>query len=300
MARRARLRVPGLPSLQAFVAAARHGSFTLAGEELCLTQSAVSRQVQALEALLGTALFSRDRNRIALTGAGEAYLARIKGPLDELESSTVDFMAHKGGGGSARISVPATYGSKWLIPRLPEFAREHPDVNVILTTRIGPLDPSLDNLDAAVIFSEREPATSRSRLLMPLVLVPVCARSLLAPGTDPEKSLLKLPLLHQSTLPEAWPRFFAQLGLPTTRARRGQRYELFAMGTQAAVAGLGIALLPGFAMEEALRSRQLARVGRRSYKSPGGYWFVVPAGRPMTAPVARFRSWLGGTSTTGV
>src|SRR4051794_32644500 len=111
--------VPSLGALQAFEASARHLSFTRAAEELRLTQGAVSRQVAALETQLSVPLFQRVRQRIVLTPAGSAYAAEVRDILGRLAAATLSTMAFKTTGGTLSLAVLPTFGTRWLIPRLP-------------------------------------------------------------------------------------------------------------------------------------------------------------------------------------
>src|SRR6476620_456105 len=110
-----RLSVPSLSALAAFEAAARHGSFTRAAEELNLTQGAVRRQVSQLEQTLGLALFQRVRQRVSLTPAGSAYAAEIRDGLSRLAAATVSAMAFRGASGVLNLAILPTFGTRWLI-----------------------------------------------------------------------------------------------------------------------------------------------------------------------------------------
>jgi LysR family glycine cleavage system transcriptional activator len=142
--------LPGTAALQAFESAAHHGSFTAAARELHVTQGAVSRQVQALEQHLGTALFHRERQRIRLTAPGEHYLQAVHAAFDRLEAAELELRTLRRGGGVLQLAILPTYGTKWLIPRFPSFAAGHPDVQVHFTTRLVPFDFAGEDLDAAI------------------------------------------------------------------------------------------------------------------------------------------------------
>ena len=130
--------LPSTQALACFEAAARHESYTRAAQELFLTQSAVSRQITALEGFLGVALFRRTRHGVALTPAGSHY-ARLIGPrLEALERDTLDVMAHQGHGGALALAAVPTFATRWLIPRLPQLAQQHPDIVVHIETRTRP------------------------------------------------------------------------------------------------------------------------------------------------------------------
>ncbi len=127
--------VPSLSALQAFEAAARHGSFTRAAEELDLTQGAVSRQVAMLEDALGVPLFERVRQRVNLTPAGAGYAVDVREALSRLAAATLSTMTARGAGGVLALAILPTFGTRWLIPRLPRFFARHPDVTINFATQ---------------------------------------------------------------------------------------------------------------------------------------------------------------------
>ena len=113
-----RRKIPSIEALIAFEAAARYQSFTRAADELALTQSAVSRQIAAMEEYLGVPLFNRVKQRLALTELGQIYAAQIRDHLLRLERDTLAVMAHQGTGGILELAVTPTFATRWLIPRL--------------------------------------------------------------------------------------------------------------------------------------------------------------------------------------
>ena len=121
---------PSVQELKAFEATARHMSVTRAATELCVTQGAVSRQILNLENWLGIALFERVKQRLVLTQAGQTYLAQIRPSLLALETATIELRASAGASGVLNLACVPTFGAKWLIPRLPDFKRLHPDISV--------------------------------------------------------------------------------------------------------------------------------------------------------------------------
>ncbi len=133
-----RRNIPSTQALACFEAAARHESYTRAAQELSLTQSAVSRQIPALEEFLGVPLFRRTRHGVALTPAGADYARQVAPRLQGLERDTLDVMAHQGEGGALSLAAVPTFATRWLIPRLPQLARQHPDIVVHIETPHAP------------------------------------------------------------------------------------------------------------------------------------------------------------------
>ncbi len=153
---RRRRPLPKLIGLQAFEAIARLGSVSRAADELCLTQGAVSRQLQALETLLTVQLFRRSKKRLLLTQAGAGYLHDVKVGLGLLGEATDALLSTQGRGGTLRLATLPTFGAKWLVPRLRRFCEEHPHITLDLITRLAPFDFAIEPLDGAIHFGGRD------------------------------------------------------------------------------------------------------------------------------------------------
>lgn len=288
-----RLSVPSLSALAAFEAAARHGSFTRAAEELNLTQGAVSRQVAHLEQVLGVALFERVRQRVSLTPAGGAYAADIRDGLSRIAAATVSTMAFRGAAGVLHLAILPTFGTRWLIPRLPRFTEAHPGITINFATKLVPFDFSREPLDAAIHFGDPVWPGAKLHRLMGEEIVPVAAPALVARLRIAEPAdMLHAPLLQQSTRPRAWANWLGQQGLPPSRALMGPRFEQFAMVSQAAVAGLGLAIVPRFLVEEELRAGSLVIPFDLPVTGSEGYYLVYPEARERLPAVIAFRDWL--------
>ncbi|MGL4443141.1 MAG: transcriptional regulator GcvA [Alsobacter sp.] len=285
--------VPSLSALQAFEAAARHGSFTRAAEELDLTQGAVSRQVAMLEQSLGVRLFERVRQRVNLTPAGAGYAVEVREALSRLAAATLSAMTARGAGGVLALAILPTFGTRWLIPRLPRFFARHPDVTINFATRILPFDFALEGLDAAIHFGDRHWPGADLYPLMGETIVPVASPDLVrAAGITVPADLLRVPLLQQATRPRAWREWLEAVDLPADRAVMGPSFEQFAMVAQAAVAGLGAAVVPRFLIEDELASGRLVAPFDLAIESRQSYWLVHPTGKRDRPAVAAFRDWL--------
>ncbi len=288
-----RLSVPSLSALAAFEAAARHGSFTRAAEELNLTQGAVSRQVAHLEQVLGVALFERVRQRVSLTPAGGAYAADIRDGLSRIAAATVSTMAFRGAAGVLHLAILPTFGTRWLIPRLPRFTEAHPGITINFATKLVPFDFAREPLDAAIHFGDPVWPGAKLHRLMGEEIVPVAAPALVARlGLAAPADMLRAPLLQQSTRPRAWANWLEQQGLPPSLALMGPRFEQFAMVSQAAVAGLGLAIVPRFLVEEELRAGSLVIPFDLPVTGSEAYYLVYPDAREHVPAVIAFRDWL--------
>jgi LysR family glycine cleavage system transcriptional activator len=286
--------LPPLPALQAFEASARLASFTRAGQELNLTQGAVSRAVAGLESELGVPLFARVRQRIRLTEAGEAYVAKVGPLLARLEAATLELKAFKGEGGVLNLAILPTFATRWLIPRLSAFTRAHPEVQVAFHTRLYPFDFEAEELDAAIHLGQGQWPGARLDFLFDEEGVVVASPSLafgrpLATPSD----LAGQPLLQMATRPQGWEEWLSAHKASGVDGRRGPRFESHLMVIQAAKADLGFALLPSFLVREELLKGELVEPfpGTR-LQGLRSYWFATPehgAERPATRA---FRNWL--------
>ena len=201
-------------SLLCLEASARLHTFTAAAVELRLTQGAVSRQIIALEARLDVKLFIRKRDALVLTEAGRYYLDEIAPLLQRLERATANVMALKGRGGLLTLSVGASLGSYWLIPRLPAFTRAHSEITLNFATRVGSVDFSNTAVDASLEFGEGQRAHLKNEFMLPLLLAPYAAPSWIAAhGKTLSKHTLPSALIHHSTVPEAWQAWFELEGI---------------------------------------------------------------------------------------
>src|SRR4051794_18544124 len=135
-----RRHIPSLSALQAFESAGRLSSFTRAARELKVSQSAISRHIRSLEEELGITLFQRVDQRVALTPAGASYIRAIRACLDEIEATTFDLKMGHHDSGAIHLITPPTFGARWLVPRLPSFMAQHPQIQLRLSVKADPVD----------------------------------------------------------------------------------------------------------------------------------------------------------------
>ncbi|MGB3245340.1 MAG: LysR substrate-binding domain-containing protein [Sulfitobacter sp.] len=282
--------LPSISALLAFEAVARLGSATQAAYELSLTQSAVSRQLKTLEGQLDVALLTRQGRKLGLTHAGEAYVIHVRDILNRLAQASATARSDRAGGALNLAILPA-FGMHWLAPRLSDFARAHPEVTINLSTRLQPFAFQGSPFDAAIHFGREDWGGVHYLPLMPERVVPVCARDLLgAPLQDPA-DMLGLPLLHLETRPKGWARWLSACGVDADPPT-GMVFDQFSTMAQAAIHGLGVALLPTFSAEPYLNEGQLVMAATQSTQSIGSYYLVWPADRDEPSPLRAFREWL--------
>lgn len=288
-----RRHIPSTQALVCFEAAARHQSFTLAAQELALTQGAVCRQIAGLEEALGISLFRRARRGVVLTDAGRIYARQVTGRLDAIERDTLALMSQQGHGMALELAVVPTFATRWLLPRLPHFSASHPGITLHLTTRTRPFMFDDTPFDAAIYCGDGNWPGTRAVALMPERSVPVCSPRLLGAVsmTSPDR-IATLPLLQQSTRPHAWRQWFADHGITTQRDMTGPRLELFSMLAQAAIQGLGVALIPPMLIDEELADGRLCIAHPDAVPSRLAYWLIIPDRAAGIAALATFSVWL--------
>ncbi len=285
--------LPSIGALTAFESAARHLSFSRAAAELHLTQGAVSRQIRELETRLGLALFERINQRVFLTDAGVAYRTEVGRILADLATATERTMASAGGAEVLNLAVLPTFAARWLVPRLPAFLADHPQATVNFTVRHEPFAFADGPFDAAIHFGEPTWPGAICDFLCIEEVYPVASPSmrdrhdLASPA-----AIAAAPLIHQSSRPTAWSDWFEAEGLPAAGAYRGSRFDQFSMIAAAAVAGMGVALMPRFMIEEELGSGRLVLLTERPLDAGKAYWFVYPEAKARSRLVRSFGDWL--------
>lgn len=283
-----RSQMPDLAALQAFEAAARHGSFTRAAIELDLTQSAVSRQIKDLEAQLGIPLFERVRQRIVLSSAGQRLRPEIEALLAGVAHLTLRAASGRDVTGHLSVATLPTFGSRWLMPRLPGFLAAHPGLQVSVTSRQGAFDLGAEGVDLAIHYGKPAwPGASCSYLCAETVLA-VAAPAAMTGETLPDD----LPLLHLDTRPMLWPEWLGAQGMAVGRGFQGHRFDQFSLLIEAALAGMGAALLPSYLIERELRAGDLRPLQGGALTTDAAYWIVIPDARASDPVALAFRDWI--------
>jgi LysR family transcriptional regulator, glycine cleavage system transcriptional activator len=289
MERRRRL-LPKLLGLQAFEATARLGSVSRAAAELSLTQSAVSRQLQALEGQLGVQLFLRSKKRLLLTEAGAGYLHDIRSGLAVLGDATDALVSRQGRGGTLRLATLPTFGAKWLVPRLPRFYADHPHVTLDLLTRLAPFDFSMEQMDGAIHFGGRNWSGAVTEYLGEEEMIVVAAPSLASQCRIPA-DVLRLPLLQITSRAFSWHTWLTAIGLADAVITPYLQVETFAMGIEAILAGLCVGILPRFFVTAEIATGSLAAIGP-AVTSESAYYFVYPERKRDYYPLQAFARWI--------
>src|SRR5260370_10576571 len=292
-----RYRLPPVGFIQGFEAAARNLRFAKGGEELLITQSAVSRQVKALEDPLGVTLFERRQRALALTESGHALYRVATDVLERLQAATDQLRAS---GSSRQLSLTTTTGfaSLWLIPRLQRFTSLHPDVDVRIsaTTTVINLERSL--VDLAIRYCRPEDVPERAIRLFGEEVVVVCGRSLLRDRLRPLKrphDLKHHVLLHFDYAGAQfldWGTWLTSLGIGDLRPAGALHFSQYEQMIQPAISGQGVALVRQPPIADLIQSRALVAPFRKSLLGSRAY-FIIESEHGAAKPHGRhFAAWL--------
>ena len=277
-----------LNALRAFEASARHLSFTRAGLELNVTQTAVAAQVKNLEARLGAVLFRRLPRGLALTDEGEALLPMLSEAFGRMAAALERF---EGGRYREPLTVGAvgTFAVGWLLPRLEAFERDHPFVDLRLLTHNNRVEVAAEGLDYAIRFGDGAWHGTEALALFEAPLSPVCAPALASRLRDPAE--LAPQRLLRSYRGDEWGRWFAAAGVAELPVLRGPVFDSSLALAAAAAQGAGVALLPVRLFEADLRERRLVQPFAVGVVA-GRYWLTRLHSRPVSAAMLAFRQWV--------
>jgi LysR family transcriptional regulator, glycine cleavage system transcriptional activator len=293
----ARARLPPLNAIKAFEAAARLRSFTRAAEELNVTHGAVSRQIRLLEDWLGTKLFLRTSRNAVPTRAGADLLAEAGPALDRLAGAALCLQSSVHPRGLLNISALPTFAMRWLIPRLPEFQRQHPALELRIVTASTPAKQFRMGADVVLSGPSRHPGWVGSRFLAETYL-PLLSSGLMKehPLRAPA-DLAQHTLLHAATRREMWPRWLTAAGHADLRPARNQVFEHFYFAIQAAIEGLGVVIGPLALVAEELREGRLVAPITEPALRTRGYFVYAPETSSATPAVIALRQWLVGAGS---
>jgi DNA-binding transcriptional LysR family regulator len=291
--------LPSLDFLKGFDAAARHMSFTLAAEELFLTQSALSRQIKTLEEEIGHALFVRGHRSLTLTDAGLALQPVVRDALGDIARAVAAIRArHRGRRVSVSTTVP--FASLWLIPRLPKFRQSHPDVEVFVSADNQLIDLERGQIDIAVRYTKENLRSAGGRYLFGERIVPVVSPALLRDRSRPLKKLADLAhqvLLHlEDPLGRTpwvdWTSWLTSSGAADVVPAGNLRFSQYDLLLQAAISGQGVALGRSPLIDHALSRGELVTPFPRRYDAPRGYFVLAAPHMGARSEVGQFIDWI--------
>ena len=285
--------LPSISVLAAFDAVIATGSVTAAARELDLTQSTVSRLIRTLEEQLGRDLFVRHKKRLVPTPAALDLAGDVGRALDLIQRASMKVVANPEGGSLSVATLP-TLNAQWLGPRLKSFLDTNPGINLSLTPRLRRFSFETEPVDAVIYFGDDDwPGAHHLRLFGEHYTA--CAAPNLIAGADvtAPADLARLPLLQLETRPLAWADWFAAHDAPPPRAD-GMLFDHFSMMTQAAIAGLGVAILPAYLAATERSEGRLEPLFTPAVPGRGSYWLAWPEPRDAYPPLVAFRDWLVG------
>jgi len=285
-------RLPPLNAIKAFEAAARLVSFTKAGDELNVTHGAISRQVALLESWLGIPLFRRMKSQVVLTDAGKKFLDEMGSALDRIALAAIH-LTHDTRPVILAVNAPPTFTLRWLIPRISSFQRRNLGIDVRLTTPVAPIDFSKEGYDIAIRGADEPLAGIISRPFLTESILPVCHPDLLQklPLAVPD-DLVRHTLLTYSTEPYRWQDWFREVHGGDVKPAGTLNFEQMYFSLQAALEGLGVALIPYFMIVDDIAAGRLcAPLGTLGVRTRHYYANLSPNAAPSLAQNA-FCDWL--------
>ena len=283
-------RLPPLYALEVFEVVARHGSFTRAAQALCVTQGAVSRQIQTLEDYYRFPLFKRHAKGLTLTAQGEQLLPPVRESLARIEEVSRRLSRETS---ALALKVP-TCVMRWMLPRIMRFQQEHPALEVqVTTTWRHDVDFDVEPFDAAIVYSAGPAPGTCATPLFEEWLTPVCAPALLREKPIAEVAdLAQHTLLHPTRDHRDWRLWLARAGGADIDAAQGSTFDTLDLATNAAAAGFGVAIGDAMLSAEDVAAHRLATPFDLRVPSGFGYYFVCPERAAGVPKIAHFRAWL--------
>ncbi|WP_219216220.1 LysR substrate-binding domain-containing protein [Variovorax boronicumulans] len=286
--------------LRAFEAVARHLNFRAAAEEMALTQSAVSRQIQTMEEEVGVALFLRHTRAVELTGAGAQLLLAVQQSLPRIDGA-VRQIRQSAGRKSVSLTTFASFASMWLIPRLEAFQRDNPEIDIRIDASDTAVDLDVADVDMALRYAPPENMPREAIRLFGETLTPVASPWLIK-SRPPIKSpadlagftLIEAGDAHRSHLEWlTWRRWFEENGQSRAQPKRWLYFNYAYQMVQAALTGQGVVLARSSLIAESLANGDLVEVlPQHRLDSPMAYWLMVGPRNALRPEITAFCDWL--------
>lgn len=283
--------IPSTTMLTTFESAARLQSFAKAAEELCLTESAISKQIAKLEAYLGFRLFARIHGGIIATDAALAYAAEIRQSLNRIEADTKSIVDRHSNPKELQIAVLSTFSNKWLLPRLKGFSVPNTNITVNINGRIDPFSFYETKFDAAVHFDDPIwQDVKKEKLFGEELIVVVSPKHFDSEAwlSDPQS----IPLLGKPSRSDIWERWFSIAGLSHPTPQFGPLYDTFATLIEAAKSGMGIALVPRIYVKHELETGELVQPTPHTLKDAKTYILILPDRERLSPALQAFADWI--------
>lgn len=285
---------PSISALLAFDAAARHENFTKAGLELSLSQSAVSRHVQALESMLQAVLFERSGHTIKLTAEGALYAREVGDALLRIRRASMQVYGSRGRENVLQLAVLPIFASKWLMPRLDGFYQKYPDALIDIHARHDEFDLEMSGMDACITMGDGKWSRMDILHLVDARGIVVISPSLLKKRAIQHPSdLLRQNLLQITSHFSLWNDCLLENGLDPRKAILGAKYEYTEHLIQACERGLGVGLVSDIFVQEELKQGSLVSPEIQEFKGPRkNYYLIHPVGSSRHPTLFLFKQWL--------
>jgi len=286
-------RLPPLNALRVFDAAARHGSFNRASEELCVTPSAVSHQLKSLEEFLGVELFKREKRTISLTPAGERYLPSVQMALDEVEFATRKLITSPNSN-VVNLSVAPAFLTRWLVPRIASFQTRHPEIELRIESSIDYIDFENSDTDMAVYYGKGHWTGIESHLMRNIFLTPVVSPQLLNEkgGIRKPADLANFTLINVTGRNHEWSKILQKLGVSISSVAHTISFSSTSLAVSAAAEGIGVALADTALLQRETENGRLVAPLDVSLDSHNAFYLVYKENRSITPAMESFREWI--------
>jgi LysR family glycine cleavage system transcriptional activator len=284
--------IPPLNALRAFEAAARLGSLKAAAMEASVTHGAISRHIRLLEDWLGAPLFQRHNRRVVLTELGQAYLAEIAPAFQRIARATDD-ARNRRRRRLLRVNALSTFTVRWLLPRLADFRRSHPEIDVDVTTSNDAVDRAGEAADIIIRGGPDTIHGYATRMFLAETRQPVCNPALLRKlPLETPSDLRAHTLLHSSNMARLWDEWLTAAGVPGLEAAGNLVLDHFYLAVEAAAGGLGVAMGPSTLIGADLADGRLVAPFPRLAMQARSYCAYVPAKSRTDARIVAFCDWL--------
>ncbi len=281
-------RLPPLNWLRSFECAARHLSFTAAGEDLALTQAAISQHVKALEQFLNNPLFVRMPRSLRLTDAGREYQSRIEVILDQVYHDTEEIFGSQTPN-QVTVRANVTFSVYWLAVRLDDFFKKHPKISLRIINPIWSLNEMEEGADVEIRYGKGDWPDLRVDQLTEDQIFPVCAPAMQKTVTA---ALDKAMLIHVIGYRDGWLEWCKAANMKNIDTRKGLQCDNSIMAFQTAINGSGVALARSSISKNFLDSGRLVKPFETSITARESFYLVTPSKTPSSKAVETFRSWI--------
>lgn len=285
-------KLPSLKSLRVFESVARNRSFRKAADELCVTHSAVSHQVKQLEEELGVFLFHRSGRSISLTEDGEYLFPVVNDSFDTI-SDAIEVIKSAHRPKTLNVQTYVTFGTVWLIPKLNDFQRKHPDIRVRISISFVDVDFEKDEVDVGIIMGEQSWSHWNYDYLFDMDLFPVCSAKLQQSGRLSKlEDLANQELVTVELAPDDWPLWLEKAGLERCLAHQGPVVDNYLQALEMVYDNESVVMAREAFARRDLEQGTLVRPFDLTVPEPGSWYLVYPKQQNEKPEIQLFRKWL--------